>query len=49
MKTYTATYSTKFIKNIQYSFQAENMKAAKMFSKYKFSAKRVKIIENETL
>jgi hypothetical protein len=49
MKTYTAIYSTKFIKNIQYSFQAENMKAAKMFAKYKFSAKRVKIIENETL
>ena len=47
MKTYTAIYSTEFIKNIHYSFQAENMKAAKMFAKYKFSVKRVKIIENK--
>ena len=46
MKTYTAIYSTESLKNIHYSFQAENMKAAKMFRKYKFSAKRVKIIEN---
>lgn len=46
MKTYTAIYSTEFIKNINYSFKAENMKAAKMFAKYKFSVKRVKIIES---
>lgn len=49
MKLYTAIYSTPSIKNCHYSFYAENMKAAKLFRKYKFSAKRVKIIENETL
>ena len=47
MKTFTAIYSTEFIKNINYSFQAENMKAAKMFAKYKFSVKKVTIIENK--
>ena len=47
MKTYTAIYSTEFIKNIHYSFQAESMKAAKMFAKYKFSVKKVRIIENK--
>lgn len=45
MKTYTAIYSTPFIKNIHYSFQAESMAAAKRFRKFKFSAKRVKIVE----
>jgi len=45
MKTYTAIYSTPFIKNIRYSFQAENMNQARKFRKFKFSAKRVKIVE----
>jgi hypothetical protein len=49
MKLYTAIYSTPSIKNCQYSFYAENMKAAKLFRKYKFSAKRVKIVEHTEL
>ncbi len=45
MKNYTAIYSTATIKNINYSFQAESMAAAKRFRKFKFSVKRVKIVE----
>ena len=46
MKNYTAIYSTEKIKNIEYSFKAKNMSQAIKFRKEKFSAKRVKIIEN---
>lgn len=45
MKMFTAIYSTKTIKNIHYSFYAKDMKEAKLFRKLKFSAKRVKIVE----
>ena len=37
MKNYTAIYSTEKLKNIQYSFCAENLERAKDFCKYKFS------------
>lgn len=47
MKNFTAIYSTESIKNIEYSFQAENMAAAKRFAKWKFSAKKVKIIQDK--
>lgn len=47
MKNYTAIYSTKTIKNIHYSFKAESIAKAKEFRKLKFSAKRVKIVEDE--
>lgn len=39
MKTYTAIYSTKAIKNIQYSFSAVNMEAAKEYAKKSLALK----------
>ena len=45
MKKFRAIYSTAAIKNINYDFLAEDMKAAKAFRKVKFLAKRVRIIE----
>ena len=45
MKKFRATYSTAVIKNVNYDFYAEDMKAAKKFRKWKFSVKRVRIIE----
>jgi hypothetical protein len=45
MRNYTAIYSTEFLKNIHYSFKAASMADAKRFRKQKFSAKRVRIIE----
>jgi len=47
MKTFTAIYSTPTLKNINYSFQAKSMADAKRYRKNKFSAKRVKIIEEK--
>ena len=47
MKLFTAFYSTKKYKNIHYSFYAKDMEEAKLFSKLKFSAKRVKIVVTE--
>lgn len=45
MKNYTAIYSTKSIKNIQYSFKASNMEAAKLFCEKYFSVPVNFIIE----
>jgi len=47
MKNYTAIYSTKAIKNIQYSFSAVNMEVAKEYAKKKFSVKRIIIVEGD--
>lgn len=49
MKTYTAIYSTAAIKNIQYSFNANNMEKAIDYCKNKFSAKDILIVEGEYL
>jgi hypothetical protein len=46
MKHYTAIYNSPTIKGIHYSFSAKNMNQAKKFRKFKFSAKRVKIVED---
>ncbi len=45
MKNFKAIYSTTAIKNCEYDFAAKNMSQARKFRKYKFSAKRVKLIE----
>lgn len=47
MKEFTAIYSTKAIKNIQYSFCAEDVDSAIMYASAKFSSfPNVVIIEN---
>lgn len=47
MKEYTAIYSTKAIKNIQYSFNAENAEAAVEFaSSYFTTFPEIIIVEN---
>ncbi|MBR5184047.1 MAG: hypothetical protein IKW15_06225 [Bacteroidales bacterium] len=50
MKTYTAIYSTEAIKNIQYSFKAEDVDSAIVYAHNKFNAfPNVAIIENTRL
>ena len=47
MKEYTAIYSTKAIKNIQYSFNAENAEAAVDFARSYFTTfQEIIIVEN---
>lgn len=45
MKNFVAIYNTPYLKDIHYSFQAPSKAAAMRFRKWKFSAKRVKIVE----
>ena len=45
MKNYKAIYNTQTIKNCEYDFAAKNMSQARKFRKYKFSAKRVKLVQ----
>jgi hypothetical protein len=49
MENYTVVYSTKSIKNIQYSFTASNMEAAKLFCEKKFNVPVDFIIEHSTI
>lgn len=50
MKNFTAIYSTEAIKNIQYSFKAEDTEGAILYAKSKFNAfPMVAIIENTRL
>lgn len=44
MKNFTAIYSTQTISNINYSFKAKSMAAAKRFAKDKFNVFKVKIV-----
>jgi hypothetical protein len=47
MKNFTAIYSTEAIKNIQYSFKAEDVDSAIVYAQGKFNAfPNVAIIEN---
>jgi len=46
MKNYTAIYSTATISNIMYAFTAENLQAAELFCKEKFSASEITIVED---
>ena len=48
MKTYTAIYSTKALKNIQYAFQAVDGNMAKMFCHQKFNTTDIIIRDEET-
>lgn len=47
MKLFTAIYSTEKIKNIEYAFYAENIESANAYADTKFSAKEVKIVEED--
>ena len=47
MKTFTAIYSTKAIKGIQYTFKADDVDGAIVYAKNKFNAfPQIAIIEN---
>ena len=49
MKEYTAIYSTETLKNIQYSFKAENLDSAVEFCQSKFTSfPNIIIVENTT-
>ena len=45
MRLFRAIYSTESIKNINYDFDAQNLTAAIEYSKWKFSAKDIRIVE----
>jgi len=47
-QNYTAVYNTASLKNIHYSFTATDLEHAIAFCKYKFIAKEIKLIHDDT-